>query len=63
MAGSMEDGYYYYDFFRFDNFVNNAIRKSLRIEPTDIFGWVTARIKKRILPESVPNVKYLLKEF
>ncbi len=41
--------------FRFQNFVDDAIRKSFRVTPADIFARMTAGVEQRIFRERIPD--------
>jgi len=54
VPGGMQNCSYFHDSFSLVDFMNHAIRKSIRITPADIFSWVTATVEQRIFSQHIP---------
>src|SRR5262249_45588228 len=46
----------------FDNLVDDAIRETLRITPTDVLAWMLPAIEERILRNGVEHMNHRLTE-
>jgi hypothetical protein len=63
IAGGVQNRGDHNQVFGFQDFVNDAIRKSFRVTPADVFAQITAGIEQRVFRERIPDLNDFLDEF
>lgn len=60
MTGGMQDGCDDNQVFVLTQFVNDPVGKTIRIAPADVFDWLPATTKQRVLGKPVSDLDHLL---